>query len=260
MIDSKIKVVVAALALGVSQACAAAKPAIVLVHGPFETADVWKLVAERLHKDGYKTVAVTLPGRRGNPLSSKRATLDLYRDAVLSPIAKQTQPVVLVGHSFAGITISNVGEAVPDKIRTLVYVAAYLPASGQSPLVLSQSDPDSKMGPAFRVSDEKSEATVDPAARGELFCNGCNPKMQKTIAAGFVSEPMGPLATPVSVSTSRFGVVDKVYIHTARDLVGSPALQAMMIAATPVHREMTLDTGHAAFAVELAKAIELAAQ
>jgi hypothetical protein len=178
MIDNKIGIAVAALTLGVTQACAAPKPTIkptiVLVHGAFEAADVWKPVE-----------------------------------------------------------------------------------------ALSQADKDSKMGPAFRVSEDKTKATVDPAAGGELFCNGCNPKVQKAVAAGFVSELLGPLATPVTVSADRFGGVDKIYIHTARDLVVSPALQATMIAATPVRREMTLDIGHAAFAaapVELAKAIESAAQ
>jgi hypothetical protein len=57
--------------------------------------------------------------------------------------------------------------------------------------------------------------------------------------------------------------IDKIYIHTVRDLVVSPALQRTMIAATAVRREVTLDTGRAPFAaapVELAKAIESAAR
>jgi hypothetical protein len=83
------------------------------------------------------------------------------------------------------------------------------------------------------------------------------------VAAGIISEPLAPLATPVTLTAGRFGKVDKVYIHTARDLVVTPTLQAAMIAATPVREELTLDTGHAAFAaapVELAKAIEKAAR
>jgi pimeloyl-ACP methyl ester carboxylesterase len=77
---------------------------------------------------------------------------------VLAAIAGEKRPVVLVGHSFGGMTISNVAESAPAKIKTLVYVAAYLPANGQSLLALSQTDHESKMGPAFRVSDDKTEA------------------------------------------------------------------------------------------------------
>ena len=51
---------------------------------------------------------------------------------------------MLVGHSFGGIAISVAAEAAPQKIGTLVYVAAYLPRDGQSLLDLGNSDKDSK--------------------------------------------------------------------------------------------------------------------
>lgn len=239
------------------------RPEIVLVHGAFETADVWTAVARTLRHDGWRVTAVDLPGRPGNPLAPEKASLDLYRDTVLARIGTPRRPVVLVGHSFGGMTISAVGQAAPEKIRTLVYVAAYLPASGDSLLSLSQKDPDSQMGPSFRVSDSKTFAYVDPAKRGDLFCNGCAPEVKAEVAAGIVDEPLAPPATPLTVTADRFGRVDKVYIHTARDIVVSPKLQAAMVAATPVRKEITLDTGHAPFAaapLALARAIEAAAR
>jgi pimeloyl-ACP methyl ester carboxylesterase len=242
---------------------AADKPVIVLVHGAFEAADVWAPVSAQLKKDGYETIAVNLPGRPGNPLSPPQASADRYRDAVLAKLGPLKSPVILVGHSFGGITISNVAEAAPDQIKTLVYVAAYLPASGDSLLSLSQKDPDSQMGPSFRVSDDKTSASVDPAKRGDLFCNDCAEAVKAQVAAGIVDEPLAPPATPVTLTAERFGKVDKVYIHTARDIVVSPKLQTAMVTATPVRKEITLQTGHAPFArdpVALAKAIEAAAR
>jgi len=247
------------LAAGAAEATP--RPTIVLVHGAFETADVWKPVEAQLHKHHYKTVSVTLPGRSGLIAADPAAGLAPYRDAVLAAIKSQTRPVVLVGHSFGGMTISAVGEAAPEKVKTLVYVAAYLPTSGQSLLSLSQQDTDSKVGPSFRVSDDKSYAYIDQATRTDLFCNGCDVKAKAAVAAGFVNEPLAPPATPVTVTAERFGRVDKVYIHTARDLVVSPKLQAAMVAATPVRKELTVDTGHAPFAAaprDLARAIEAA--
>jgi pimeloyl-ACP methyl ester carboxylesterase len=260
---TKTLLIAAFVATIAGSASAADKATVVLVHGAFEAASVWKPVEAQLRKDGFETVAVDLPGRDGAPPADPASGLVAYRDAVLAVINKQKDPVVLVGHSFGGMTISVVGEAAPGKIKKLVYVAAYLPKNGQSLVMLSQTDADSKMGPAFRISDDKRTASVDPAARGDLFCNDCDPKIKASVAAAIISEPLAPLAAPVALTDARFGKIDKVYIHTARDQVVSPRLQKEMIAVTPVREELTVDTGHAPFAaapLELAEAIEKASQ
>ncbi len=259
MSDWKLALGASALALMAGAADAADQPTVVLLHGAFETAAVWSNVQAKLTADGYANIAIDLPGRDGIAVHASGASLDLYRDVVLAKIASAPGPVVLVGHSFGGVTISAVAEAAPEKIATLVYVAAYLPTNGQSLFALSQMDKDSKMGPAFRVSDDKSMASVDPASRAALFCNDCPADVAKSVADGIVSEPLAPLATPVAVTAERFGEVDKVYIHTARDQVISPSLQDAMVKATPVRATFTLDTGHAPFAAApeaLADAIE----
>ena len=238
------------------------KPTVILVHGAFENASVWQQVQKRLKADGFKSIAIDLPGRADVPLPKVGASLDLYRDTVLRVVSGQSSPVVLVGHSFGGMTISSVAESAPEKIKALVYVAAYLPASGQSLVSLSQTDKASRMGPAFRVSEDKSTASIDPAARGDLFCNDCGDALKKTVAASIISEPLAPMATPIKLTADHFGKVRKVYVHTSTDVVVSPSLQAAMVAATPVQREVTIDSGHSPFMTEptaLAKAIEAAA-
>ena len=76
-----------------------------------------------------------------------------------------------------------------------------------------------------------------------------------------LDEPLAPLATPVHLSAQRFGKVDKVYVHTAKDQVVSPYLQAAMVAHTPVRMQTTLNTGHTPFITDvpgLVSAIEKA--
>jgi pimeloyl-ACP methyl ester carboxylesterase len=240
-----------------------AKTTIALVHGAFEDSHVWQAVETKLKADGYPVLAVELPGRPGAPMSPAEVSLDLYRDTVLKALAKTTHPAVLVGHSFGGITISAVAEAAPEKVKTLVYVAAYLPQDGDSLVSMAQHDPDAKIGPQLQINKEQGIAVVNYAARADLFANDGPPQLRAAIPDLILDEPLAPLATPVHLTQARFGRVDKVYVHTTKDQVISPAFQAKMVAATPVRSETTLATGHTPFLTDpagLVKAIEEAAR
>ncbi|EUC15611.1 alpha/beta fold hydrolase [Paraburkholderia hospita] len=244
-------------------AMAAEKPPIVLVHGAFEDAQVWGHVTSRLQTDGFKVVAVDLPGRPGAPATPDKVSLDLYRDTVVAALNKSHRPAVVVGHSFGGIVIADAAETAPKKIKTLVFVAAYLPQDGDSLVSMASKDADAKIGPHLQIDKEKGIASIEYSARADLFANGGPDELRKAIPDLILDEPVGPLATPVYVTSPNFGQVDKVYIHTAMDQVISPSFQAEMVAATPVRAEYSLPTGHTPFLTDpdgLAKAIEAAAK
>lgn len=262
-----MKIFIAALATSISafgaNAMAAEKPPIVLVHGAFENDQVWGHVTAKLQKDGYKVVTVDLPGRPGNPMTPDKVSLDLYRDAVVKALGTSDHPAVVVGHSFGGIVISAAAEKAPKKVKTLVYLAAYLPHDGDSLVSMAQQDHDAKIGPHLQIQKEKGIASIEYSARADLFANGGPDALRKAIPDLILDEPLTPLATPVKVTSANFGKVDKVYIHTAFDQVISPAFQAQMVASTPVRVEYTLQTGHTPFLTDpdgLANAIEQAAK
>jgi pimeloyl-ACP methyl ester carboxylesterase len=262
-----MKTFVAALATSVfalsANAQTAEKAPIVLVHGAFENDQVWGHVTAKLQKDGYQVVTVDLPGRPGNPAAPDKVSLDLYRDTVVKAIGSVKRPAVVVGHSFGGIVISAAAEQAPKKVRTLVYLAAYLPQDGNSLVSLAQRDPDAKVGPHLQIEKDKGIASIEYSARADLFANGGPEALRKAIPDLILDEPLAPLATPVKLTAANFGKVDKAYIHTAMDQVISPAFQAKMVAATPVRVEYTLPTGHTPFLTDpdgLADAIERAAQ
>ncbi len=246
-----------------AQTMAAEKPAITLVHGAFEDSHVWDGVSAKLQADGYRVINVNLPGRPSSPLAANLVSGDVYRDTVLKAIAGESQPVVLVGHSFGGIAVAAVTEAAPARIRTAVYLAAYLPQDGESMLSLAKQDRDSKAGPALHIDEAKGMISVDYAARADLFANGAPEGLRKVLPDLIIDEPLAPIVTPVKLTAARFGKVDRVYIHTAQDQVVSPYLQEKMIAATPVRLELTLNTGHTPFLTDvsgLVSAIEQAAK
>ena len=225
----------------------------ILVHGAFEDRRVWDEVVPRLAARGAKAIAVNLPGRERDGTPLEAATLDGYREAVLAVVRAESGPVVLVGHSFGGITISNVAEAAPEKIATLVYVAAYLPAVGaadQSMAKIAETDQWNRFNKErqnFLLSPDYKSASVLADDRLLLFCAHCSPAAQKKTLEILQLEPLAPAGTAVQLTAERFGRVDKVYVHTTRDNAVSYTLQQRMVERTPVRKTFTLATGHSPF-------------
>ncbi|HEY6762182.1 MAG TPA: alpha/beta hydrolase [Baekduia sp.] len=98
------------------------KPTIVLVHGAWADASSWNAVATHLQGQGYTVHAPT------NLLRG----IAIDAPYVASYLAQRTSgPVVLVGHSYGGFVISNVGGDGGD-VRALVYVDAFVPEEGET--------------------------------------------------------------------------------------------------------------------------------
>src|ERR1044071_8250201 len=93
---------------------------VVLVHGAFADGSSWAKVIPLLEKAGLNAGAVQ------NPLTSLEDDLAATKRA----IAQQNGPVILVGHSWAGVVITEAG--ADPKVAGLVYVAAFAPDVGDA--------------------------------------------------------------------------------------------------------------------------------
>jgi len=102
---------------------------IVLVHGGFVDGSGWAAVYGILKKDGYDVVVVQNP------------TLSLADDVAVTKraIAAQGGPVLLVGHSYGGVVITEAG--TDPKVAGLVYIAAFAPDKGESVSSLIKDPP-----------------------------------------------------------------------------------------------------------------------
>lgn len=230
----------------------------VLVHGAFQDATCWDPVVTRLQRAGHTAIAVQLPGRGNDGLAPATVTLDAYRAAVLKVVEAQAEPVVLVGHSFGGITLSAVAEAAPERVRRLVYVAAYLPRSGESLQSLSGEDHENRFTKEnFVLAPDYSTAQVLERDRVLIFANDAKSELAARIAQSMIPDPLPPMGTPVTLTAERFGRVPKVYIHTLRDHAVSPALQRVMVERTSVAATFTIDSGHAPYATQPARLTKL---
>ena len=124
-----------ALAAGASAATSPPTKNVVLVHGAFADGSGWMAVARILEKDGFK-VSVAQPPETSleDDVAATGRTIDAMGG-----------PVVLVGHSYGGIIITAAGNNA--HVKSLVYVAAFQPDTGESLGSLSAGKPPASSGP-----------------------------------------------------------------------------------------------------------------
>lgn len=110
----------------------------VLVHGSFHGGWCWQRVAPLLEEAGHEVRTPTLTGlAERRHLLTPDVDLETHaRDVTELLTFEDLQDVVLVGHSYGGMVISSVAAKEPDRLRSLVYLDAYLPKPGESEIDL----------------------------------------------------------------------------------------------------------------------------
>jgi pimeloyl-ACP methyl ester carboxylesterase len=226
----------------------------VLVHGAFAGAWSWHKVTPLLEARGDTVVAVDLPAHGEDDTAIGEATLDAYTAAVVEVVDAAAEPVILVGHSMGGLVVSQVAEARPERVRKLVYLAAFLVPDGTSLLQASAGDMESKL--SMYVMPMGATATLAEDGITGAFCSDCSAEDAADIAAHLRPEPLAPLTTEIHVTMERWGSVRRAYVHTTADQAIGPSRQQSFYEALPCATVTPIDAGHCPF---LTKPDEVAA-
>lgn len=219
----------------------------VLIHGAWHGGWCWHKVVPRLQKLGHRVIAPDLPGLGRDRTPVNRVSLVLWRDFVCQLLDAQPEPVFLVGHSRAGIVLSEVAEHLPDRIRVLVYVAAFLLRDGECVFDVADQGPQSELPPNMILSADKTSSIVRDDAVRKVFYGECGDEEVALARALLGPEPTLPMATPVHVTEANFGRVPRIYIECLRDRAVHPGLQKRMYTALPCTRVLSIDTDHSPF-------------
>lgn len=188
-------------------------PSIVLVHGGFVDGAGWEGVYNSLKKDGYNVSVVQ------NPTTSLADDVAATRLA----IAQVQGPVVLVGHSYGGVVITEAG--TDPKVAGLVYITAFAPDKGESVETLIKNPPPGAPVPP-----------ILPPVNGYLFLDKANFRASfaadvSEAKAAFLADsqvPWGVNALSGSISEPAWRTKPSWYLVATEDKMIPPPAQHQM--------------------------------
>ena len=207
------------------RAGAPGRPTIVIEHGAFADASGWDSVAGRLRRAGYPVIAPA------NPLRGVGSDAD-YLKSVLATIPT---PVVLVGHSYGGMVITNAAVGAPN-VKALVYVAAIATDEGESQMDIFTRFPGSLLGPSTtleRPFPGGVDQYIDPRAFRDVFAADQPPAKAAEMAA--TQRPLAMVASQEKSGPPAWRALPSWYMVAKEDHAIPPAAERFMAKRAHAH-------------------------
>jgi len=206
-----------AVALGVGATMARAEAAetesVVLVHGGFVDGSGWQGVYDVLKKDGYNVTVVQ------NPTTSLADDVAATKRA----IAAAPGPVILVGHSYGGVVVSEAG--TDPKVAAVVYIAAFAPDAGESvSSLIANPAPGAPVPPILPPVD--GFLFLDKAKFANAFAADVKPDLAAFMADSQV--PWGVAALEGKVTAPAWKSKPSWYLVSTEDRMIPPEAQRAM--------------------------------
>jgi pimeloyl-ACP methyl ester carboxylesterase len=227
---------------------------VVLVHGAFAGPSSWDGVVPLLEADGFTVNVVE------NPLRGPAADAAAVR-AALDQIEG---PVVLVGHSYGGIAITNAATGNPN-VKALVYIAAYVPDDGDTLAALQAYEPPGAITPDVLVLEPYTKpdgtaglnAHIKPEAFQAVFSADLPADQAATLAAQQMPIDAGALTEASGVPAWR--TIPSWYLAATHDRVIPPDA-ARRMAERANATTVEVDASHAVLVSQPAAVVDLIRQ
>lgn len=232
---------------------------VVLVHGAWAGGWVWDTVTGPLEAAGHRPHVVELPGvgqipgvgeppgvRQGD--DDEVVDLDLLAAHVMALVQQLDGPVVLVGHSGAGVIVTQVAELVPEKVAGIGFVAGMMLPSGIDFGALCAGlglPADVGITRWLEASSDGRWTSLPPEAAAAVFFHDA--PVGAAIEAARRLRPQLESARLIAPTwtVERAGTVPRLYVEATGDRTVPIEAQRRMQQLTPGARVVTLETGHA---------------
>jgi pimeloyl-ACP methyl ester carboxylesterase len=239
----------------------------ILVHGAWHGAWCWYKVVPLLEAKGHKVIAIDLPGHGKDTTKPSGVTLADYVKKVVAISNEQTGQVILVGHSMAGVVISQAAEELgTDKVAKLIYLDAFLPKNGESVFSLAEmvqkqlphaNPKDPTLMESTIPSEDHTTSALKPEMVEHFFYHDCSADDIKFAKANLSIQAFAPLGTPVSVTDSIYGAIPKYYILCTKSKDMDKTLLSIHVPCIKVY---TLPSSHSPFFSMPEKLVETLAE
>ena len=219
------------------------KETFVLVHAAWLGGWQWETVAKILKDNGHSVITPDLPGHGSDKTSPAEISMKDYVKTLTDILDKQDNSVILVGHSFNGITVSRVAELRPKKVKSLVYLSAFLLPNGGSFFKAVQGVEGSKAVDNFYLSEDKTYALVKEDEIQNAFAHDIPKEAFDGAKPYIVPEPSAPLMYELEITDVNFGKIPKYYIECTEDRAIPIEIQRAMYKGI-VEKSYSLNSSH----------------
>ena len=212
----------------------------VLVHGAWHGSWCWKRVRKALWARGHEVFTPTLTGvGERSHLLSPQVNLDTHIDDVVNLIRwEELSDVILCGHSYGGCVISGVADRIPDRLRALVYLDAFVLKNGQS---LHDTLPPDQRNMQMEATLRDGEGWKVPPIPAEVF--NVNPSDREWVNRHCTPQPLATFQQALQL-TGKADRVKNVTFILANGFEGSPFPQFFEPAKAKGWKTLTMACGH----------------
>lgn len=212
-----------------------------LVPGAWHGAWCWAWLTPLLQQAGHEVLTPDL-----GAIPAGANPLPLWAQQIAKLAQTAPAPVILLGHSRAGMIISEAASLAPDHIRTLVYLSAFLLPAGES-LQSAMTQAEAGGAPDYLRPARARCLSLAPEAIIPRFYHLAPLPLAKEAAARLHPEPVGTFSATATINPDQISPSRRVYIECSADRVIPLPLQRAMQAKLPCATVLALPSDHSPF-------------
>ena len=214
---------------------------LLLIHGASHGAWCWTKIVPRLEALGHDARAIDLPAAGVDPTPPETVTMRDYVRACVGALGEDT---IVVGHSLGGLTITLAAASAPQRVRSLVYLAAFVPPPGQRFAELRADAISAGLREAASVDRNRRVSTPLRDRAPAVYYHDCHPGDVDFALSRLTPQPLSILTEALDFDPP---AIPRHYIACTDDRAVRPDYQRAISAGWPAGTVHEISAGHSPF-------------